>query len=399
MLCDNLRMRNFILFTFLFAVVCAEEPRPKVCLNMIVKNESEVIERCLNSVLPIIDYWVIVDTGSSDGTQQIIKDFMHKREVPGELFERPWVNFGHNRNEALSFAQGKADYLFFIDADEYLKYDAEFKLPTLDKDYYYMVFEHSGTKYSRIKLINTRLNWKWEGVLHEVLSPPPLSTYATVEHVVNVFTPEGFRSKDPEKYKKDAEILEAELIKDPHNARNVFYLAQSYRDARDYPQALKTYEKRASMGGWDQEVFYSLLQVGLIQERLEMPSEKVINSYLQAYIYRRARAEPLYQIARLYRTQQNYKFGYHFAKMARSLPPTQDILLVQQWVNDYGIALELSICAYWIGQYEECRQLCHELLKKQDLPENVRTCVEKNLEFANAKVKELQTADVKLTRD
>src|ERR1700732_422892 len=62
-----------------------------VCLNMIVKDETRVIRRCLESVKPVIDYWVIVDTGSTDGTQAMIKDFM--KDVPGELQERPWVDF------------------------------------------------------------------------------------------------------------------------------------------------------------------------------------------------------------------------------------------------------------------------------------------------------------------
>ena len=75
---------------------------------------------------------VVVDGGSTDGTQQIIKEYM--QDIPGELHESPWVNFEHNRNEALSLAKGKGDYLLFIDADEELQYDSDFELPYLDKD-------------------------------------------------------------------------------------------------------------------------------------------------------------------------------------------------------------------------------------------------------------------------
>src|ERR1700680_162948 len=97
----------FILIIFLPNVIhpANDEKRPRVCLNMIVKNESKIIKRCLTSVLPIIDYWVIVDTGSTDGTQNIIKDFMKEKGIPGELHERPWVNFAHNRNQALELAK------------------------------------------------------------------------------------------------------------------------------------------------------------------------------------------------------------------------------------------------------------------------------------------------------
>ncbi|HEX3250433.1 MAG TPA: glycosyltransferase, partial [Pyrinomonadaceae bacterium] len=95
-----------------------------ICLNMIVRNEAAVIERCLNSVKGFIDHWVIVDTGSTDGTQQLIRQCM--RNLPGELIERPWIDFAHNRSEALEFARGKSDYVFVIDADELLVQDQDF---------------------------------------------------------------------------------------------------------------------------------------------------------------------------------------------------------------------------------------------------------------------------------
>ena len=80
--------------------------RQSLCLNMIVKNEAAVIRRCLDSVLPIIDHWVIVDTGSTDGTQDIIR--AHLKDLPGELHERPWRDFAYNRSEALELARWKS---------------------------------------------------------------------------------------------------------------------------------------------------------------------------------------------------------------------------------------------------------------------------------------------------
>ena len=92
---------------------------------MIVKNESKVIERCLGSVKDFINYWVIVDTGSTDGTQQIIKNFM--KDVPGELHQSEWQNFEYNRNEALQFAKNKGDYILFMDADDQLLFPSDYK--------------------------------------------------------------------------------------------------------------------------------------------------------------------------------------------------------------------------------------------------------------------------------
>lgn len=380
----------YVIFFIFPLFIQAEGPKicPTICLNMIVKNESKVIERCLSSVLPIIDRFVIVDTGSTDGTQQIIKDFMNKNGIPGELYERPWVNFGHNRNEALEKAQGKADYTFFIDADEYLVYEPDFKLPVVDKDFYYVITSHSGSKYSRIQLINNQLDWKWVGVLHEVISCAKTKNNDTLEKVVNIYTTEGARSQDPEKYQKDAQILEAALKENPNDSRNVFYLAQSYSNAGNYPLALENYKKRAEMKGWDQEVFWSLYQIAVMQELLKEPQDVILRCYNRAYQARRSRIEPLYQMARLFRDKEDFHSSYKVAKIAETLPVTQDLLFVQQWMYDYGIPLELSISAYWIGKYEECQRICLDLLKRNDLPQNVRTCVEDNLGFANAKLLE-----------
>src|SRR5262245_3306257 len=91
-----------------------------LCLNMIVKNETANLERCLTAVVPHIACWVIGDTGSTDGTQDFIRDFFAARKIPGELHEFPFQNFEQARNEALRCAYASPlafDYLLFDDAD------------------------------------------------------------------------------------------------------------------------------------------------------------------------------------------------------------------------------------------------------------------------------------------
>jgi glycosyltransferase involved in cell wall biosynthesis len=369
-----------------FGTIYAEEKQQTICLNMIVKNEKDVIERCMASALPIIDYWVIVDTGSTDGTQEIIRRFMKEKGVPGELHERPWKNFSHNRNEALQLAQKKADYILFIDADEYLIFDPDFKLPRLDKDFYHIFVSLSGTKFCRTHLINNHLKWEWKGVLHEAVYSNEARSSAVLNKVINFCTTEGARSKDPQKYQKDAATLEEALKEEPNNTRYMFYLAQSYKNCGDNKKALEYYEKRAALGGWNEEVFWSLLEVAIAQENLEMSAETVLASYKKAFQYRPSRIEPLYYMAYYFRRKNDYASAYNVAKIAYTTPPTKDILFVQEWMRQYGIPLELSIAAYWIGKFEECQQLCLQMLKDKDLPTNVRECVERNLQFANQKL-------------
>ena len=91
-----------------------------ICLNMIVKNEAHIIVDTFNNILKYIPltYWVISDTGSTDGTQQVIRDYFKSKNIDGELFQDEWRDFGHNRTLALQHAYKKTDYLFIFDADD-----------------------------------------------------------------------------------------------------------------------------------------------------------------------------------------------------------------------------------------------------------------------------------------
>jgi glycosyltransferase involved in cell wall biosynthesis len=355
-----------------------------ISLNMIVKDEAPVILRVLESVKPIIDYWVIVDTGSSDGTQDLIRSFM--KDIPGELHERPWVNFGHNRNEALFLAKNKADYVLFIDADETLSFAPNFTLPNLDQDFYYIRIQYGGMTYTRTMLVNNHLDWKWEGVLHEYITSPEARTYSILPGVTNIVHTDGNRSKDEHKYEKDAHLLEEALIEEPNNERYRFYLAQSYKDAKKYELALRNYQKRVEMEGWAEETFWSMLQIALMREILNYSPEIIIDSYYKAYLYRNTRSEPLYRISALLRKENEFEAAYEIAKKGLLIKTPSDTLFVEKWIYDWGLLFEFSIAAYWSQKYSESLLASLLLLEKPNIPENIRTQVENNLVWIRSKL-------------
>ena len=370
-------------------------PKKTVCLNMIVKDEAKIIRRCLESCKPLIDYWVIVDTGSTDGTQEIIKEFM--KDIPGELHERPWIDFSHNRNEALDLARGKGDFLLLIDADEYFSYAHDYKLPELDKDYYNVYIDRSSaTQYCRALLINNHLNWRWVGVVHEYLDADGPLTWSILEGVKNISGFDGARAQDPQVYAKDAEMIERALLKEPENTRYMFYLAQSYRDSLQQEKSLETYQKRVAMGGWDEEVYWSLLQIANLQDALDKPSETVIDGYLKAFAYRPTRAEPLYHLVRYYNHRGHYLQGYLTGRHAMTLhlEDIKDILFVQNWIYEHGIMLEYSVSAYWIGKFREAQELSFKLLANPKSPPDVRDIVQKNLVWIHANLNPQAQAEV-----
>jgi glycosyltransferase involved in cell wall biosynthesis len=91
---------------------------------MIVRNEAAVIERCLGSVKSFLSHWTICDTGSTDGTPEIIERFFALAGIPGKLYRDEWVNFGHNRTLAMQRAKGTADYHLLLDADMVLRVES-----------------------------------------------------------------------------------------------------------------------------------------------------------------------------------------------------------------------------------------------------------------------------------
>jgi glycosyltransferase involved in cell wall biosynthesis len=346
-----------------------------ICLNMIVKNESPVIQRCLASVKNRIDYWVIVDTGSTDGTQYLIRECL--KGVPGELYEKPWIDYSHNRNEALAFAKNKADYLLFIDADQVLEFASGGSWPLLNRDCYY-VHVHSDFRYSAqyILLISNHRKMTWKGVLHEVLVNDAV-TFSVFQDIQILAFSDGHQSKDPLKYLKHAEILERGLVQEPNNSRYIIFLALTYDVAKKYDVALYYFEKRSLMGGRNEEVFYSLFGIANMQRRLGQEPTLFIASYQKAYEYRPTRSEPLFWMADHYIAMQDYEQGYVLAKKAAQIQiPITDQIYVEFSIYQYEALLQLLRCSYQTKRYQESYEVLLCLQSNSKLPETIRMQVE-----------------------
>lgn len=245
-------------------------------LCMIVKNEAHVITRCLDSVRPFVDYVLVEDTGSTDGTQEIICSWLGQHDIPGAVIEEPWRDFAYNRThvmEALRKVE-TVDYAFIIDADDALVLEegfdpAAFKREMHD-DLYDVQIRHGGTCFLRPQLSNNRMPFCFKAVLHEYLEAPPGELKRSHGQGFHIQTGRGgARNNNPRKYQDDAAALEKGLLTetDPFLiSRYTFYLAQSYRDYRENEKALANYLKRAEQGFWAEEIFYSLYQAGKIQE-------------------------------------------------------------------------------------------------------------------------------------
>lgn len=364
------------------------QSKQTVCLNMIVRNEAPIIERCLRSVENFVDHWVIVDTGSTDGTQQIVRQCL--RHLPGVLIERPWVDFAHNRTEALTYAQGRSDYILVIDADELLVIDREFSWPHLTHDAYYLKIFSRPVSFWRLQLFRNADGWRYESSIHEYLRGPDSATFDRLEGIWIESRTDGARAAEPGVFQNDVAKLLRAYHESPEDTRTVFYLAQSYAAAGEFERALEFYEKRVQLGGWPEEVWCALFQAAEVKSRMERDWSEVLQAYLNAYQLRPTRAEPLYRVAVKLRWQGDFQLAQMFLEQAAAIAyPHEDYLFVEEHLYHYAIKMALATCCYHVGQYEAGLRHCDELLTDRDkLPANIYEQVMLNRQQCAAKAAE-----------
>lgn len=342
---------------------------------MIVRNEARVIKELLDSVAPHISSWVIVDTGSDDGTQDLIRDHMARLGIPGELHERTWHNFAHNRTEALKLAQGHGDYILVMDADDPLVGEPD--LTRLDADIYYLQYlDRDAYTFWRPLLFRDGLHVRYEGVIHEY---PAWDEPYRVEHLKGDYHIKyrqlGARSASGQKYTQDRDLLLAELKQNPEDERSVFLLAQTYFSLHDYANARKWYERRTEMGGSTEQVYLATFQIAQSMDLLGAPLPAVQNAYLKAWELRPTRAEALWSVACQNRVNQRYHLGYLFAKRAAALPFPEDdkeMLYTRPDIYAWRAMDEQAVCASYIGRKDEAFMLCRRILAVPDLPDEER---------------------------
>jgi GR25 family glycosyltransferase involved in LPS biosynthesis/glycosyltransferase involved in cell wall biosynthesis/SAM-dependent methyltransferase len=365
-------------------------------LCLIVKDEAAIIVRCLNSVKAFVDYVLIEDTGSSDGTQGIIRDWLARENMPGEVIEEPWQNFAYNRSHAMEKLRAidGVDYALIMDADDSLVLEPGFDpvayKTAMRDDLYDIQIRHGGSRFNRPQICSNRLPFYFKAVLHEYLEAPqgPISRRNAEGFHIQTGGG-GVRARNPRKYQDDAAALEKalETETDPFLiSRYTFYLAQSYRDCGEKEAALKNYLKRAGLGFWIEEVFESLYGAAKMAEALNHPDDEVIAAYVRATDALPSRAEALHGAARFCRARGRNEEGFQFAKRGAGVPLPSGGLFVESWIYEYGILDEVGINGYWSGHYSESLEASVKLLGGKALPENQRERVAANARFALEKL-------------
>ena len=360
---------------------------------MIVKNESHIITDTLEKLIKKIniDYWVISDTGSTDTTKQLITDFFIKHDIKGELFDDEWQDFGHNRTVALEHAFGKCDYVFIFDADDEIVGDFELDTKSLSGDSYILKYgggTSSHVSYDRTQIVNNHKKWKYTGVLHEYISAlfpnpqPGTKLNGSPYYVLSGRT--GSRSMDPDKYLKDAIVLEKAYYKAKESAaeqdhalysRYAYYCANSYGEVGGggghVATAIEWYKKTLECHGWLEEKYNACFRI------YELSDDKKSAMYylVKSYEYNNRRVEGIYELIHHYCCIKQYKVAGAYYSLIKNYYEneylTDDLstrLFAKTDIYAFYLPYYMIIAASYNDDFETGLKMYDIIFKKKFVP-------------------------------
>lgn len=356
--------------------------RPRLCLNMIVKDEAAIIRRCLESVASIIDCWCICDTGSSDDTVEIIESFFRRLDKPGVLGRIPFVDFSQARNAALDLCRESElefEFILLTDADMELVVE-EYPL-RLDPDAEaYRVRQRTEIVYDNTRLLNRQSEAQYRGPTHEVLR-----TARYPERYDGVwFIDHACGSSRSEKWVRDKRLLEGALAADPDDARSAYYLGQTLQEMGDHSAALECFERRAAMDGWEEEGWHAEVRAAECRQAMG-DAAGFVAACLGAFDRRPHRAEPLYKLSQHYRQHDQYDACLAMASVGIEIPfPDSDLLFIEDFAYRHGFREDISIASFYSKQPRwrgRGQALCFELSLDRDAPATVRNTARRNSQY------------------
>jgi len=305
-----------------------------ICLCMIVKNEIDNIQVLLNSVIDHIDSWCIFDTGSTDGTQQLINNFFEENKVDGKLFEVDWINFSENRNMYLECEYTKRfDYILTLDADQQLiihnkdwKKNIRHVLNTIKVN-------EGITQYWMPYLISTTIKVSYSAVTHEYLTinQDHVSHFKFNDISVNHFCKPNLVQKSI----RDINMIKHELANPTKYIRPVLmfryytYLARSYRNIQLLNESIHWYKRSLLLSNEDvpkENVWYNMYLLGIIYMFTNQEDEG-IRLLQESFEYYPKRAEPVGCLMTYYHQINDLKKAKEFGDVAINVKFPKDCIV------------------------------------------------------------------------
>lgn len=344
--------------------------RPKkVILLTMIKNESKIIRRLIESTLPIADAICVVDTGSTDDTVEVLKEYFKGFQIPAKVYNGPehaWKNFGHNRSQSFLAVvdycaelgwDSEHTYALVMDADMQLVVKPAFQKHELTSNGYKIIQKSHTLEYYNSRFLRIAHPWKCTGVTHEYWDGGQTDTL-TMDKVYIADIGDGGCKAD--KFERDVRLLSEGLKAEPTNARYMFYLAQSYKDNKQLEQAIKYYKMRVTAGGWQEEVWYSMYILCKLYAELKKYPE-MEKWGLRAYEYYPKRAECIHFMCRVFREKGMVYKAWHYYLLGSAIKRPDDLLFVETDVYSRGFAYERTILNDYIFPHKKAESMDYAL--------------------------------------
>jgi len=365
---------------------------PKLILNTIVKDESHCILTMLKSAIQISDAIVIADTGSTDGTQEIIRKFGEENNIPTYVVERPFDDFEKSRNFGMEKAREIVKELgwnpndcwtWWCDADETIIVDSKFDKKQFVNDLYMINTYIGQMKYTRNTFARVSKPFRFYGPIHEFIvcdDQNITSGLATDIHVDVKMIGASWQGDIPTKYKNHAFVLEKYIDANRQDPRWIFYTAQSYHDSASIPdnkeeneerlrRAMKYYKERVNRpDGYAEEVYYSQFRIGTIMRAMEEPWNLTHQELLKAYNMDPMRGESIKIIIDYYLQMNEWNMAYLYSKFAKlnfhgKNPYPNRLLFVDEALYVWKFAEAHAASCFYTGRMDEAKASFTEIMQ------------------------------------
>jgi predicted O-methyltransferase YrrM len=345
-----------------------------ICYTMIIKNGGPLLAQVLTENLSIIDRWCILDTGSTDGTQDVIRSILKNKK--GKLYEEPFVNFKLSRNKCLELAGRTCKFTLMLDDTYSMRNDIRTFLNEVRGDQYSdsfsLMIQSNDTEYYSNRIVKTATCLRYIHTIHEVIPS---------ENNINVVVPydqayiydhraEYMENRTNNRKQFDLELLFKELEEDPNDPRALYYIAQTYGCIGDEVSKAKYFELRINhhVEGYVQEKIDACFElarcynfkVNCETKELITPGSEISESqwkrceelYLQAYNLDKKRPDSIYFIGIHYYLEKNYELAYKYFKMGFEVGyPIGSQYSLKPTLSFHFLPKFLTEVCYYLGDY------------------------------------------------
>lgn len=320
-----------------------------ISLCMIVKNEEDVLARCLNSVKDVVDEIIIVDTGSTDNTKKIAKDFTDK------IYHFNWCDdFAKARN--YSFSKATKDYILWLDADDVilpkdikllksLKNNIDKNTDIVMMKYNMKTADDSSTllSYYRERLIKNFKNYNWIGRIHEVIQPTGNIIYSDI-----AITHKKMHVSDPSRNLKIFEKMIEENEK--LDTRQKFYYAREIYYSGNYIKAIEKFNEFLKEDDkWIENTISALLDLSICYNKIN-DSKNEINTLFKSFEYDIPRSQTCCYIGNYFLRNNKIEQAIYWYKLAPTLTPNLESggFYETDYFN-FIPYIQLCVCYYKLG--------------------------------------------------